>query len=221
MSPTPPHSSRPLSETLRRATRELHAEAESTELMARLLGGTTNPSEYGALVAALLPIYQAMEEELKTHETHPVLGPFWNPDLTRTSALKVDLADLAEAGIQVDRHRGHRAGTPLAQRIRKVAQDDPVRLSAHAYVRYLGDLAGGRMLGRALSSVLGPPGSPGTAFFRFPPQLDVASEVRRIRAALDSIPASKHAAVISEAKEAFRLHISLAQELGAPASPGA
>lgn len=209
---------RPLSETLRRATRDLHAEAESTGLMARLLEGATSPAEYGSLVAALLPIYEALEEGLKARESDPLVGPFWNPRLARASALATDLADLVEAGIRVDRTRGQRAGTPLADRIREIAQDDPVRLGAHAYVRYLGDLAGGRMLGRALSSVLDLPGSAGTAFYRFPPELNVGSEVRRIRAALDSIPASDHDAVVSEARESFRLHIRLFQDLDSPAA---
>ncbi len=77
------------------------------------------------------------------------------------------------------------------------------------------------MLGRALTSVLGRPGSPGTAFYRFPPELDVGSEVRRIRAALDAVPASDHEAVVAEAREAFRLHIRLARELDSPPDPDA
>lgn len=212
--------SRPLSGMLRTSTRGLHEDAESTPFMTRVLDGTTTPAEYGSLVAALLPIYEALEEGLRAHESHAVVGPFWEPSLARGPALAKDLADLVDAGVRVDRALGRAAGTPLAARIRDVARDEPVRLAAHAYVRYMGDLAGGRMMGRALSSVLGPPGSPGTAFFRFPSDLNPGAEVRRIRAALDAIPAPTHTSVISEAREAFRFHIRLARELENSVTPG-
>ncbi|MBC8068161.1 MAG: biliverdin-producing heme oxygenase, partial [Deltaproteobacteria bacterium] len=83
-------------------------------------------------------------------------------------------------------------------------------LVAHAYTRYLGDLAGGRMLRRRVSESLGLDAS-ALSFYAFPGIDDVASFAGVYRATIDALGArlATPNAVIEEAALAFSLNIEL------------
>jgi heme oxygenase len=86
-------------------------------------------------------------------------------------------------------------------------------LIAHAYVRYLGDLNGGKVLRRFLQRALDLPDRH-LAFYRFPAIDNQAEWVERIRALLDStLPAEDHDDALATAAAAFELNIALASEV--------
>lgn len=197
----------PLSTRLRVATASLHRAVEATPLIASFLRGRLAVADYGRLLRNLQPIYAALEQRLDHAATLPAaLG---SAPLRRLAALEADLAlvlgdDWAALPVQpsAQAYAAHLAGL------------DEARLAAHAYVRYLGDLAGGQMLAQRVTRMLGRADPGGTAFYRFAAP-GPAALAAAFRAALDgmALDADGERAIIEEACDAFRRHAALFEGL--------
>lgn len=207
-----------LPERLKIATRELHTEAERAGVMRRLVSGRLPRPQYVALMHNLAAIYEALEPALERHADHPLLAPVHDPALARRAALAADLAVLDPQG----------APRPLAPstvsyvaRLHRLARDAPGLLLAHAYVRYLGDLAGGQVLQRVVahSYQLTPPA--GLRFYQFGDAAAVAERSAMFRRGLAAVPVSDDEidALVDEACAAFMLHAALFRELDDAAQP--
>lgn len=201
---------------LRHATRIVHTRAEKTTFIRGFLRGTASPSSYVRLLAALHPVYRAMESELeKLAPSHPVLARFHFPVLCRTAAIERDLAfltgpDWANQISSMD------ASDAYVRRIRLIAATDPVRLIGHLYTRYLGDLSGGQILARIAERSLGLAHGAGLDFYDFDEVSDIPAMKGLYRARLDeldALPETQRAAVIEEAITAFRHNIAIFDQL--------
>lgn len=157
-----------LSARLRTETRALHLQAERSGVMVQLLRGQLPIERYGALVAALYEIYDALEEGLERHAAH----------------------------------------------LRRIADDDPLALVAHAWLRYLGDLNGGRILERVVRERLGVPDG-AMSFYRFPALADPASAAIAWRLSLDRLELDVATVdrLVAEASDGFRRHIAIFEAL--------
>jgi heme oxygenase (biliverdin-producing, ferredoxin) len=213
-----------LSGRLRVETQALHREAERTGIMVPLLRGRLPTPEYVRLLESLLVVYETMEAGLEEHAHHPALAPLRMPELYRTPALREDIRVLGEGARPSPLPP---AATRYRERLQGLARTAPHLLGAHAWVRYMGDLSGGRMVGVVVARGLGleGPGSPGTRFYRFPDEVDATLWKERFRGALDTLPldAEESGALVEEARHAFRLHVELFAELAGgegPAGPG-
>lgn len=185
-----------LSARLRQATGALHREVEGSALIAQLLRGQLDRADYCALLRNLHPLYEALELRLPDAGLPPAIA---DPRLARRDALERDLDSL---------HGPDWRSLPLVDEARSYRDRLLVltapRLAAHAYVRYLGDLAGGQMLGRIVDRTYG--GAAG--FYRFPAP-GGAVLAGQFRAALDALPADAADVVVDEACVGFRLHAAL------------
>ncbi len=203
-----------LPEALRIETRTLHVQAERSAFMGALLRGRMPRAPYGAMLRNLHAIYAALEPALLRHAADPRIAPLLLPGLWREPALRSDL-DLLVGGDWREALPLQPATLRYVARLEEIDGTQPFLLAAHSYVRYLGDLSGGQMLGRIVreSFQLGPEG--GTAFYDFG-DAAVAGELKRAyREALAALPvddASK-AALVAEARLAFELHRELFDEL--------
>lgn len=184
-----------LSARLRQATGALHREVENSLLIADLLRGELDRADYCALLRNLHPVYQVLEARLSAAQLPVGIA---DPRLARLAALEADLATL---------HGADWASLPLtdaalAYQLRLLELDD-ARLIAHAYVRYLGDLAGGQMLGRIVEKAYGD----AAAFYRFPAP-GAAVLAAQFRSALDALalPDATLQAIIDEACAGFARH---------------
>lgn len=211
-----------LSGRLRQETQALHTEAERSGIMVPLLRGRLPLPGYVRLLESLLVVYETLEEGLDRHALHPALAPIRMPELYRSDALRQDIRVLREGDTP-----SPLPGSALRyrERLQVLAGGEPHRLAAHAWVRYLGDLSGGRMVGRIVARGLGLEGSgaPGTRFYHFPDEVDPPIWKERFRGALDRLPLTPEEgdALVEEARGAFRLHVALFSELGdALAPPG-
>lgn len=202
---------------LRAETRLLHDQAERSPFMARLLAGHTDRASYCLLLRNLHPIYQALEAgaaRLSGH--HAAIAQLFAPGLARLAALEADLQFLqgpawpqtlpvlpAAAG-----YGRHLAGMGPAQ---------SHLLAAHAYVRYLGDLAGGQQLRGIVARSLQLPDAAGTAFYAFGATVHVQRLVQDFRQALNQCTsdATESQDIVAEAQLAFRMHHALFTELEA------
>ncbi len=203
----------PLSALLRSETRELHLRAERSGVMAALLRGQLSLDGYAQLVAALLEIYDALEAGLERNALHPSVAPLRQPGLARRAALASDLAVLTRLGVAPALPAPD--AVEYADHLHRIASEDPTRLVAHAWLRYLGDLNGGRILERIVRDRLCVPEG-AMSFYRFPALADPASAAIAWRLALDAIPLSegRRQMLVAEAAEGFRRHIALFESLG-------
>jgi heme oxygenase len=159
----------PLTARLKRETEEHHRAVERTDFLRRLATGRMGRPAYCRYLRSLLPVYRALETALEHaagaggEGRDPVLSPLWEPALARTGPLSVDLEALHGPGWRRELDPVP-AARRYARRLERLAREAPHRLAAHCYLRYMGDLSGGRMLRSvvARSMDLGPEGEDGT-----------------------------------------------------------
>jgi heme oxygenase len=211
----------PLSVRLRAATRQLHADVEQRPFVQDLLRGRIDRAGYTLLLRNLCALYEALERGLEAATLAPWNDP-WARSLRRTPALHADLSQWHGPGW----HDGVvllPAAQDYAAHLDRLARQAPVLLSAHAYVRYLGDLSGGQALARVVTRHLRPPGGPGggVAFYDFGDRSRGALLARQFRDAIDRLGGEVQAAraIVAEACAAFVRHRRLFDELDAAMRP--
>jgi heme oxygenase len=188
-----------LSQQLRSATKALHTQAERAGLMPRLLRGELPLERYVLLLRQLLAIYEALESALRQPG-----APEFDPGMARAAALRADIAWLAPQG------PADPLTHPAREYVARLQTLPPVQLAAHAYVRYLGDLAGGQVLARIVGRAYGLQ-QEGLAFYRF--EADAPTLVLGLREVLDALPEAEQPAIVAEAQAAFGRHIDLFEAL--------
>ena len=201
-------------------TKKLHVEAERTGIIRELLRGEASLEGYILLLRNLLPAYQAIEQGLKRHSASEGLSAVANFGLDRASAIEADLVELCGHGWERDIPLLD-AGDIYARRIAKVADGDGMRLIAHAYTRYLGDLSGGQILQRLLARSLNLKPAQLT-FYDFPKFSDISVLKTDFRNALDAAGtrAADPRAIVEEGVIAFSLNIDLSCAVQAQLSSG-
>lgn len=207
-----------LSQRLRTETKALHTQAERSGVMAQLLRGRASLPSYLALLVALETIYLALEGGLAQHGADPTLGLLIVPGFARATALQADIRAIEAMGLE--RPTPAPEALQYAAHLNELAQHDAPRLLAHAWLRYLGDLNGGQIIGRIVRESLALPLG-ATHFYEFPDLTDPMAAAGAWRVALDAAPLDSRArdAIVAEAAEGFRRHIALFESLG-PAPNG-
>ncbi|MEB3354321.1 MAG: biliverdin-producing heme oxygenase [Cyanobacteriota bacterium] len=140
-----------------------HHQAEGMSFSRALLAGEATPLQLAALIRALAPAYQLLEQQGPA--VAQALGARsipWNA-LARSTALKHDQATLA--GLPST------PASPAAQawmeQLHTLAASAPHRLLAHVYVRYGGDLSGGQQLAQQAGQILKQASLPSLNFWEF------------------------------------------------------
>ena len=204
--------SAPLSQELRRRTAQAHSSAEQSAYMTALVDGRVSREGLAALLARLLPVYEALERSARTRSDDSVITPFLLPGLARADRLRDDLASLTGA-LEPPASPAARA---YAARVEQAARTSGAAYLAHHYTRYLGDLSGGQVIRAALERSLGVSDGSGASFFAFP-QLRPVQVRKQYRELLDAAPfsAAQRDELVAEALVAYRLNVELVAELDA------
>jgi heme oxygenase len=202
-----------LSAAMREGSRVQHDEAESSTFIADLMGGKINEFGYINYLRALREVYAALEETSRALADHPVVSLIHDPQLERLGAIEADLATWSTGAPEESLLRGTSVQA-YVDAIRATL-DNPVRLVAHLYTRYLGDLSGGLAIGRILDREFARNGS-GLAFYTFESIEKPKIYKDSYRAALDALPldAAQRAEVVEEVQGAFAHNQALFAELG-------
>ncbi|MDP9795102.1 heme oxygenase [Catenuloplanes nepalensis] len=196
---------------LRKSTATAHRDAESTGFLSRLAVGAVPVAGFAALVAQHYLIYRELEGVGERRRADPVAGAFADPALDRLPALEADLRELHGLG-WASAVAAVPATERYTERLRTACADWPAGFIAHHYVRYLGDLSGGLMLGPALRSSYGA----GTSFYVFDAIPDPRAYKDAYRTRLDTLPypPEELGRLAAEAAIAYQLNIDVLRELG-------
>lgn len=139
-----------LATRVRDLTKEDHKSAETVAFITELMSGKRCARDYALLVSQYHFIYTALDESselLRKNTQLTGVVDLLDPDLDRRSAIRKDLTELLPAAGLSDMPIQLRTTANYARRLRAVAHD-PARLTAHHYLRYLGDLSGGLAIAR-------------------------------------------------------------------------
>jgi heme oxygenase len=203
---------RTLSERLRAETKSLHTAAERAGMMQRLVRGQLSRVQYLALVANLAELYGMLEQQLDRHRGHAAIRWLDLNTVCRRERLEQDLRALRRS--EDSPHPIVASTKTYVDRLRRLGDETPELLVAHAYVRYLGDLSGGRVLAPIVARLCAREGVDAARFYDFPLIPDPDDFKRRFREALDRFGGGDAAdRMVGEAKEAFALHEQLFREL--------
>ncbi|MGQ4647391.1 biliverdin-producing heme oxygenase [Lyngbya aestuarii] len=206
-----------LANRLREGTQKSHTAAENTAYMKCFLKGIVEREPFRKLLANLYFVYNALEEALRRHQDHPVVGLMYFPEINRTSNLEQDLVFYYG-----DNWREQITPLPAGQvyldRIQEIANTAPELLIAHAYTRYMGDLSGGQALKNIVRSALKLPPDQGTGMHEFEqiPTVEARREFKeKYRLALNSLPIDETTiqSIVDEANYAFTLNRDVVHEL--------
>ncbi len=207
-----------LAQKLRHGTQESHTLAENTAYMKCFLKGIVEREPLRQLLANLYYVYSTLETALQRHQNEDeVIGAIYFSELNRTEKLAKDLAYYYGPNWQNEIHP-----TPCGQiyvdRLKTLAESDPVLLIAHCYTRYMGDLSGGQSLKNIIRSALQLPEGEGTAMYEFD-SLATPGDRRQFkeiyRDALNSLPLDEATMdrIVQEANYAFALNRDVMHDL--------
>ena len=140
-----------LSAKLRQSTMREHRETEGTSFIKSLFQGTCSEKDYVSYLWALAEVYESLEQGMELNKNHPAVSRVYFPELFRLSALKQDLQIWSQQFLPEITRGVRSAVASYSDRIKLISTSNPNLLVAHAYVRYLGDLSGGQMLGQSLN----------------------------------------------------------------------
>ncbi|MFT4137350.1 heme oxygenase (biliverdin-producing) [Microbacterium sp.] len=205
----------PFSAALRERSGAAHADSEHAGFMADLMNGNGTREDYVALVAQHWFIYEALEAAAERMKADPVASLFITDRLTRLPALESDLEFLIGPDWR-------KAIEPLpttrryVERIRQVGAVWAGGFVAHHYTRYLGDLSGGRFIGRLMARRFGFETN-GIGFYLFHDIADPKAFKEVYREQLDAAPwdAAERERVIDEVLVAYRFNTELFADLAA------
>ncbi|MBX3028526.1 MAG: biliverdin-producing heme oxygenase [Chloroflexi bacterium] len=203
----------PFSVRVREETRADHERAERATFVSDLVGGRLSRDGFATFTSQLWFLYQALDAGAARLRQDPVVGPFLDPRLDRGAALATDLETLVGSGWQ-DRIRPLPSTMAHATRIATLADEWPAGYLAHHYLRYLGDLSGGKVLGKAAQRTYGLTDA-GVRFYRFeaiPSGREFKDHYRRL---LDQAPWSEdeRQRILAEVALGFRMSGAMFEEL--------
>jgi heme oxygenase len=208
-----------LLDALRQRTKALHVQAERSGIIAEILRGRATHHTYTLLLRNLLPIYVTMEDALERHRGTPGIGRIVQLQLHRTPAIAADLRVLSEGFAELPLLA---EAVDYADAILRASVGSGLRLIAHAYARYLGDLSGGQIMKQLLMKSPGLPASV-LSFYDFPAITDMAACKTVFRNAIEQIgdDVDEFDAIVEEGARAFELNINLSVALQNAVAGGA
>ncbi len=198
---------RRLSVAMKQGSAAEHDAAEQSPFMSELLSGRVTAKGYSDYLLRLRVVYTALEDAMRARRDDPMVAAVYDPALERLTAIDADLQHWLPGGT---RAVNPPATAAYAERLASLTWGGA--LVAHHYTRYLGDLSGGRGIGKILSRTFGL-GGVGLAFYEFPIRPKPYKDAYRAR--LDALRpgAGEIDRIVGEVKLAFGLNHAMLDEL--------
>jgi heme oxygenase len=197
-----------ISAQMRDASAQDHKTAESMHFIKHLMEGQLSAADYARYLNQLAFIYQALERHLQTANEMP-----FAQELLRFERIVEDLEALGVDDWQATTVLP--ATAAYVARLSGITGLEDVRLVAHHYTRYLGDLSGGQAIAALVRRHYGLTDAQ-TGFYGFDQIENLVRFKEDYRSTLDglNLTSTEIAALTEEVRLAFRLNQSLFQELG-------
>ncbi|XP_014784795.1 heme oxygenase 1 [Octopus bimaculoides] len=204
-------------DSLKTGVAKEHEEAENGIFTQSIMKGTVTPAIYRQFLAELYEIYKAIEETAELNKEHETFGVTHFPtELNRVGAIEKDLEYYYGANWKEEAKSQVPTTTKYVARIKEVGKTNPTLLIAHCYVRYLGDMSGGKQIKYKLMKHFNLGSSEdGVAFFVFD-QIDNVAHFKDYyfgRMNSISINDDQLADLVAEAKKAFQFNIDLFKDM--------
>lgn len=181
-----------------------HRQAEEAPFISELMGGELSTIAYLDYLRALAPIYLRMEELFVAHGGDEPLSYFDHRVLDRSQHIASDIAYLEDKSGDV---KDLSVLTSVDTYLRTLNEEiTPIRLTAHHYIRYLGDLSGGQAIAKLVSRHYQIPAE-ALNFYNFEDIGDVVFYKKRYRDFLNLITLN------SEEREEFLQEVELLYQL--------
>ncbi|WJZ03226.1 heme oxygenase (biliverdin-producing) [Corynebacterium freiburgense] len=206
-----------LSAELKTSTAEAHERAEHSTFMEQLLNGNADVADFIALQEQSWFVYSALENAARKVADNPIAAGVVDPVLDRVPSLEADLDHLHGGKEWRETVTALPATQAYVDRLNEIAEtSDAARLVAHHYVRYLGDLSGGQVIGRMMQRHYDV-APEGVTFYNFEGIEKVKPYKDNYRAALDAIELSDadRARLLDEAGDAFLMNLEMFNNIGA------
>ena len=153
----------PLSKRLYEETKSAHEQVESMAFVVALRDLKLSQNEYIQYLADLKYIYATLEEGMRSNLNTPAIKILYDDKLCRKKNLEADLQSFQALGCPPSN-----AAQDYVKHLNNLSKHSPILLIAHAYVRYMGDLSGGRMIKKFVEQLF--PGDH-TDFYNFDEEL--------------------------------------------------
>lgn len=189
-----------LATQLRESSMQAHKNAEGASFVKKLFKGECSNESYAQYLWALREVYSVLETLLNQHQSQKQINPVYFTELFRTNALDADLKQWSQE-LKPASSALQKAVQNYQNRLTEVAQEKPYLLVSHSYVRFLGDLSGGQMLGKILNARW--PGHAGLSFYHYDFN-DFTERKNQYRSQLDLIGAEAPQLVSEICEESVR-----------------
>lgn len=201
-------TSRRLSVAMKEGSAAEHDAAEQSPFMSELLAGRIGAAGYSDYLLRLRVVYAALEDVVRACRDDSMVAAVYDPALERLAAIDADLEHWLPPGAA--RTVDSPAAAAYAERLAALTWGGA--LVAHHYTRYLGDLSGGRGIGKILDRTFGLGGA-GLAFYQFPMRPKPYKDAYRARLDALRADAGDIDRIVGEVKHAFGLNQAIFDEL--------
>lgn len=134
-----------LAELLRESSRPQHRSAESSDFITRLMKGELDLQAYTKYLINMAWLYQALEAKVAEGEPFESSEALWDDKLNRLESISRDLEALGVIDWRATTAPTASMASYIAH-IEALTGKSDLRLVAHHYTRYLGDLSGGQAI---------------------------------------------------------------------------
>ena len=203
---------RPFSEQIREESMADHRSAEDSRFITSLMQGSLSVEQYGVYLSQFQAIYAVLDRANRQLSADSRFCQFSDPRLARTDAIS---ADLAAMGVEP---QPATAATELyTARLDWAGQTSNLRVVAHHYTRYLGDLSGGRIIATRLAKLMDLSPSHGLTFYEFSDLGKLPKYKQRYREQLDALclDLEEREILIEEVRLAYQLNSEVFRSLEA------
>ena len=211
--------STPLSRLMRESSQQQHQEAESSPFVAALMRGELSLGDYTTYLVQLAWLYDALERQVANGVARPTSELLWDSRLNRLDAITADLAELGIANWRETTAPSSSMSTYIAH-LDSLSGRADVRLVAHHYTRYLGDLSGGQAIAALVARHYG--ATPAQlSFYRFDDIDDLVRYKEAYRGHLDGLDLTPEecATLVTEVQLAFTMNQRVFDELSVVPAP--
>ena len=132
---------------IRASSSEQHRGTEQRSFITDLMGGKLSLADYTRYLAQYGWLYEVLEATVARVDLDaiPGLAVLFDPELARMASIESDLVALGAADWR-QTHPPLAATIAYAEHLASLGEADGVRVLAHHYTRYLGDLSGGQAI---------------------------------------------------------------------------